>query len=179
MRQGRFSTLACYSHFVTTFGAQPTAANPGQSCKPMELQVEVTRNGSLSTRPTAWGMASSTRLGAPPPLATLGNSAVPQMAVSPGRVLLVFLTLSSGEHSTWIQTAISLSAAQPALAARFTAFAQATHRIRTLHRLLIKSPRSTLAAVSISATLSIQAAWKASRSWPWTVPADLLTTTFT
>src|SRR5437867_1858542 len=131
MKQGLFSTLACYSRFVTTFGDQPTAVNLGQNCKATEPRAGVTRNGSPSTKPAAWGMASNTRLGAPPPLATSGNSAVPPTAGSAGRVLLVFLTLSCGGHSTLIQTAIFLSLARRTLPARFTAFAQATHKIRT------------------------------------------------
>src|SRR5206468_12923886 len=110
MRQGRFSTLACYSHFVTTSGVPPMAANPGQSCKPTELQAEVTRNGSPSIRPTARGMASSTRLGAPQPNVALASLAVLQTAGSPGRVLSVSLTLSYGERSTLPPTAISLLA---------------------------------------------------------------------
>src|SRR6266481_6889930 len=114
------------------------AANPGRACRPKAAAEEATRNGSPSIKPTAWDTAFNTRLGAPPPPVTSDNSAVPQTAVLPGRVLLAFLTRRSGEHSTSIQTVLSSSVARLTLAARFTAFVRAMRRTQTSHRLLIR-----------------------------------------
>src|SRR4029453_11740693 len=131
MKQEGFSISVCSNHFVTISGARLTAVKPGRVCHPREAREEETRNGPPSTRPTAWGTDSSTKLGVPLPLAALGNLAGPQMGGSPGRVHSVILIRRFGAHSTWPPTATFLSAAQATSAARSGAFVQAMRRTRT------------------------------------------------
>src|SRR6516225_6282128 len=131
MKQEGFSILVSSNHFVTISGARLTAVKPGHVCHPREAQEEGTRNGSRSTRPTAWGTDSNTTPGVPLPLAALVNLAGPQMVDSRGRVHSVFLIRRCGARSTWTPTATFLSAAQATSPARSGAFVQAMGRTRT------------------------------------------------
>src|SRR5438445_13480033 len=60
MRRAPSFTSAFLEHFVRTCTAQPTAANPGQNCKPTDSPAEATRSGSPSIKPTAQDMAFNT-----------------------------------------------------------------------------------------------------------------------
>src|SRR5437016_4633468 len=92
MRRAPSSTSAFFRHFVTTFIAQSTAGNPGQSFRPTDWRVEAIRSGLLSIRLAARGTGSSINLGTRLLAAAAANSAGPRMAGSPGRLPSLFLT---------------------------------------------------------------------------------------
>ena len=144
MKQGPFSILAFYRHFVMTCGARQMVVNPGHGCRPREARVEATRSGLPSIRPTARDTASNTSLGTLRPAAAAVSSAVPRTAGSLGRLRSLFLTGLTSERSTWTPTATCMSAAKDS-AGSFVS-ARAMHSSEARRQLLTKAPPSTSAA---------------------------------
>src|SRR5689334_16982208 len=104
------------------------------------------------------------------------NFSVLLMAVSPGKVRLLFLTGRRVERSTWILMATSLLVVKARAA--FGVFAQATHRMGVRRQHLTRAPPLAWVASLVSGE-SIQTdsmEWSGSRS---IIPAARLTITFT
>src|SRR5436190_14577642 len=176
MRQAPSFTSAFLLHFVRTCIDQPTAANPGQSCKPTDSPVAATRSGSPSTRRTVRDTAFNTSQTTALTVAAVAcNSNARPTAESPGRPRLLFLTSQQPEHWTWTRMATFLLVAKDS--AHFIAFVPATRSLAVRPQPLIRSHRSTWVASSVVSGESIQTDCGDSVFWRSTVRAPRLTTT--